>query len=127
MIIATTDGTYSYTRSQGSDGLGYAVKNLKLMNNKRSTSTLGFQPKVQTGQNRYECIVDIMDLEVNIRTSLLPMLEYPVDVDVTFDETIPLRNVTQLKMVISDYDIDKDFQEGADLRISLKLIEIVGI
>ena len=127
MIIATTDGTYSYTRSQGSDGLGYAVKNLKLMNNKRSTSTLGFQPKVQTGQNRYECIVDIMDLEVNLRTSLLPMLEYPVNVDVTFDSNVPLRNTSIITMNIVDYDLDEIIQEGGDLRIQLKLVEVVGV
>ena len=126
MIIATTDAVYSYTMLEGLS-TGYATPQHKIINNKKNSDTLGFQIKTQVGKNRIETIIDIVDSDSNIRTNLLPMLEYPVNVDVTFDSDVPFRNTSFITMNIVDYDLDGTIQEGGDLRIQLKLVEVVGV
>ena len=126
MIIATTDAVYSYTMLEGLS-TGYATPQHKIINNKKNSNTLGFQIKTQVGKNRIETIIDIVDSDSNIRTNLLPMLEYPVNVDVTFDSDVPFRNTSIITMNIVDYDLDGTIQEGGDLRIQLKLVEVVGV
>lgn len=127
MIIETTDSTYSYTIVN--DNTKYAVPVHKLINNKKSSNTLGFQIKTQVGKNRIETVIDLLDSDSNIRNSLLPMLEYPVNVNVTFDENLPLRNTATITMNIVDYDIDSKIQDmdDGDLRMKLKLVEVVGV
>ena len=128
MTLETTDELYTYTIPE-SVARGYNEATHSIVNNKKRSNTTGFQRKVQVGRNRIETIVDIIDDESNIRTLLLPMLEYPVDVNVTFDEVVPLRNTASLRMVIDDYDIDGDIQSVSDgsLRVKIKLVEIIGV
>lgn len=131
MVITTTDSAYTYTLLPGTNNRG-AVPSFKIVNNKATSNTQGFQIKTQFGRNRIECELEIMDSDTNIRTSLLPMLEYPSEWEVTFDDIVPLRNTTLLNMALVDYDLDNEFQfvnsDGTgDLRINLKLIEVIGV
>lgn len=128
MIITTDDSVYSYTILRNTGRYGSATE-FTLTKDKKFSNTQGFQPKVQVGRNRIEAEVDILDTESNILTNLYPMLEYPVEVNVTFDERPPLRGSTQLKMVINDYQIDDKIQDtdDGDLRIQLKLVEVIGV
>jgi hypothetical protein len=128
MIIASEDSVYSYTILRNTGRYG-SVAVHKLSNNKKISSTQGYQIKTQTGRNRIESVIDILDTESNILTNLYPMLEYPVEVNVTFDERPPLRSGTELKMVITSYEIDDQIQDmdDGDLRMKIKLVEIIGV
>lgn len=128
MTLETVDSVYTYTIPEAV-ARGYNVPTHKLVNNKKRSNTTGYQRKVQVGRNRIETEVDIIDNESNIRTSLDPMLEYPVEINVTFDENVPMRNTSTLRMVLDDYSIDSDIQSVTDgsLRIRIKLVEVIGV
>jgi len=128
MIIASDDGVYTYTINRNTGNYGSAATHT-LVKNKKISNTQGYQIKTQVGRNRIESTIDILDTEANVLTSLYPMFEYPVEVNVTFDERVPLRSSAQLKMVIVDYTIDDTIQDmdDGDLRLQLKLVEVIGV
>ena len=128
MIISTTDGLYTYTRAESSS-TGAVIVVHSITSNARVASTQGYQIKKQVGRNRIETDVEFIDIESNVRTNLLPQLEHPSSVNVTFDSNVALRGTDALTMTIVGYTIDDQLQDMDDgtLLIKLKLIEVIGV
>lgn len=90
MIIETTDGVYTYTNADYNNK--YTDTKFKLQNNLKVSNTQGYQVKKQVGQTRLSASIMLADTYANLVSTLLPMLNYPVPVQVTFERN-PLLKV----------------------------------
>lgn len=122
-VIATTDGTYTYTSRNNTP----ATVKQSIRNNNKYTDTQGFLVKAQVGRKRAEISIQVEDTKANIETNILPMLTYPMNVNVTIDRNFIVRSVKTVEMVITAYDYDElgGDDNTADGSIKLKLVEVL--
>lgn len=122
-VMETLDGTYSYTSRLNTP----ATIKQGIKNNNQYTNTQGFLIKAQVGRKRAEIEAEVDDTKANIEANILPMLTYPMNVNVTIDRNFLGRSVKTLEMVITSYEYmelggDDNTADGA---IKLKLVEVL--
>ena len=125
MIIKTTDDVYTYTNADYDNK--YTDEQFKIDTNLKVSSTQGFQVKKQAGQIRIIASVKIADLMINIADNLLPMLNYPVPVEVSFERIPPMRTSNIMKMELIAFKILQEFNNGNDTEIEIQLVEVIGV
>ena len=124
LTIATEDNIHSYSLIQGNGENGYD-QTFRNTNNIALADTQGFLIKKQAGRDRVRVQLEITDTKSNLRTNFLPMLNYPVPVNVTFDREIPFRDSTQGKFEIVDSELLAEYGDDS-LRIQVTLIEVLA-
>jgi hypothetical protein len=87
--ITTTDSAYTWTAN--TDGQVVFIPEI----NNQTSDTQGNLRKVQKGTLRNRAVVRIEMTNSAFDNTLAPMLEYPSDVNVTFERYIPKRNTNQ--------------------------------
>lgn len=123
-IMTTTDSSYTYT-ALTSDG-GDVIEQWQIKNNNKTADTQGFLRKVEKGEIRVECIVSLADSKTNLEASVLPMLTYPTNVNVTFNRNILSKSTNSGEFTIEDYTVEREFNDGNDMEIRIKLVEVLG-
>ncbi len=123
-IITTIDSAYTYT-ALTTDG-GDVIEQWQIKNNNKASDTQGFLRKVEKGDTRIESIVSLTDSKTNLETNVLPMLTYPTNVTVTFNRNILGKTTNVGTFTIEDLTVVNEFNNGADMEITIKLVEVVS-
>ena len=120
--MSTIDGQHTY--SSRNDTPATIVQKLK--NNNKYSDTQGFLAKTQVGRYRCEMTCELDDTKANIEADLLPMLIYPVNVEVTIDRNILGLNKKSGEFIISDYVIEElGENESGDQVVKLELTQVI--
>ena len=121
-IITTLDSEYTYT-ALTSNG-GEVIEQWDIKNNNKESDTQGFLHKVEKGETRVETLVSLTDSKANL-IPILTMLTYPSNVNVTFNRNILGKTTNQGEFTMSDLSVKQEFNDGNDMEIVIKLIEVL--
>ena len=122
-IITTTDNQFTYT-ALTSDG-GAVIESWQIKNNNKASNTQGFLRKIEKGDIRVECVISLTDFKANLEANVLPMLTFPANVTVTFNRNIPGKITKTGIFTMEDYTIKREFNNGAEMEIDIKLVEVI--
>jgi hypothetical protein len=120
-IIKTVDNAYLY------ESVIPVTVAFNPKNNIRTADTQGFLRKTQKGKIRHDVTVLLKVVRADYENTFLPMLEYPDDVYVTFDRTIPGRDSTSGTFTLEEMSIVQEFDNGDEYEIELKLVEVLAL
>jgi len=117
-IIASTDSTYSYTSTIP---VGYVFTP---QSNNSFGNTQGFLRKKQIGKSRVKATVVLMVSVSDYEQTLIPMLSYATNVNVTFDRVIPASGVTTKEFTFETLALKQIFPDDT-YEIQIELIEVL--
>jgi hypothetical protein len=130
--ITTEDGIYNYTNNGVFSDQYTNQEKFSSNNNNKTANTQGYLIKVQKGNERLSCKVQMADLLSNIEDNLYPILTHASTCNVTFNRAIPFRGTTLGKFEMIDFKVLNEWtaqgRNGADcIEVEISLVEVIPV
>jgi hypothetical protein len=128
ITLQTTDNQLTITNNflTANGNQTYWDIKFKLNNNYKKANTIGNLIKVQKGRDRVDAdlmmVVDEDDID-----ELLALINYQTPIDITLsDRNILGRQKNTGRFAITDFDINQEFDQGAQIEVTIKLVEVLA-